>query len=313
MASLALPIISGIGSIFGGLFGASSASHAAQQQIQAEQQAQQQLQQSEGQAIGFQQNILGQNQSNYAPYLGAGANATGNLNEMLGTPGQGLLTPWTNTFTAPTAAQAAQTPGYQFQLGQGEQAIQNSAAARGGLLSGQTLADMNSFGQGLASTNYQNTFNNALQQYNSAYNTFQNNQNNTYNRLFGLSNQGLSATGQMGNLNQMAAGNFGNITTGTGADIASLYNQQGAAKAAGTIGTGSALSGMFNNLGNTAMQYGLLNQLNPSNWNSSTPSSAPWGGGGSAPWGAAPWMQPGGMDPWMQNPSSALSDMNMVQ
>jgi hypothetical protein len=282
-AFLAGPIISGIGSLFGGLFGASSASHAAQQQIAAEQQAQGQLQNSENQALGFQQNILGQNQSNYAPYLSAGANATGNLNEMLGTPGQGLLTPWTNTFTAPTAAQAEQTPGYQFQLQQGENAIQNSAAARGGLLSGQTLADMNSFGQGLASTNYQNTFNNALQQYNSAYNTFQNNQNNTYNRLFGMSNQGLNATGQMGNLNQMGAQNFGNITTGTGADIASLYGAQGSAAASGTLGQGNALSNMFSNLGNTAMNYGLLSGLNPNSWSSTGNPGSPQTGAYTSP------------------------------
>src|SRR5258708_9493587 len=92
--------------------------------------------------------------SNYAPYLGAGANATGMLSQMTGTPGQGLLTPWTNTFTAPTAEEASKTPGYQFQLQQGENALQNSAAAQGGLLSGGTLAGMNKYAQGPSSQNH---------------------------------------------------------------------------------------------------------------------------------------------------------------
>lgn len=262
-----------MGSIFSGLFGSSSASKAAQQQIAAENQAAGTIRDTAGQAVGEQQNILGQNQANYAPYLGAGATATGLLSEMTGTPGQGLLTPWTNTFTAPTAKEVMGDPQTQAQLQLGEQALQNSAAARGGLLSGGTLADMNAYAQQVASQNYQQHFNNALTQYNSAYNTFQNNQNNTYNRLFGLSNQGLSATGQMGNLNQMGAANIGNILTGEGSNLASLYGQRGAAQAAGTLGVGSSLSTMFGNLSNTAAQYGMLNQMNPNNWNSSAPGS----------------------------------------
>jgi hypothetical protein len=156
---------------------------------------------------------------------------------MLGTPGKGLLTPWDQQFTAPTAAQAEQTPGYQFQLNQGLNAVQNSAAGRGGLLSGGTLAGLNNYAQGVASTNYQNTFNNALTQYQSAYQTFLNNQNNTYSRLMGLSGQGL-----------LAAGGAGNLISGVGGDIASLYGQQGAAGAAGTIGQANAYSSILPNI-----------------------------------------------------------------
>lgn len=70
-------------------------------------------------------------------------------------------------FTAPTAAQAAATPGYQFAVDQGEQALQQSQAAQGLVNGGGSLKDILAWGQNYATQNYQNTFNNAL----SAYNT----------------------------------------------------------------------------------------------------------------------------------------------
>lgn len=226
--------IGAAGSLFGGLFGGSASGKASKEYIQALKQAQQFMQQQEQQGL-----------QNYQPYLGAGSQATGTLAQMLGTPGKGLLTPWTQQFTAPTAEQAAQTPGYQFQLQEGEKALQNSAAGKGGLLSGRTLADLNNYAQGTASSNYQNVFNNALTQYNSAYSTFLNNQNNTYSRLMGLSNEGLSA-----------AGGAGNLIQGVGGDIASLMGQQGAAAAAGTLGTANSWTNAFSGISN-ALQGGL--------------------------------------------------------
>jgi hypothetical protein len=243
MATAALPLISagisGLGSLFGGLFGGSASSKASQQYIQGLQQAQSELQKQEQQG-----------EENYSPFLQAGQGAATTLSSLLGTPGKGLLTPWTQQFTAPTAAQAAATPGYQFQLQQGTKAMQNSAAGQGGLLSGRTLADLNNYAQGAASTNYQNTFNNAQAQYQSAYNTFLNNQNSQYSMLSGLSGQGLQA-----------AGGDSQLLSGLGGDIASLYGQQGAAKAQGTIGTANAYGSMIPGL--TSAGTTLLSSLNP--------------------------------------------------
>lgn len=236
----ALPsIISGASSLFGGLFGSNASGKASQQYVDALKQAQEFMQGQEKQGL-----------QNYQPYLNAGTDATNNLRNLTGTPGQGLLTPWTQQFTAPTAAQAEATPGYQFQLKAGEDAMQNSAAGRGSLLTGRTLADLNNYAQGTASTNYQNTFNNSLTQYQSAYQSFLNNQNNTYSRLMGLSNQGLNA-----------ANGAGSLISGVGGDIASLMGQQGAARAAGTIGAGNAWSGAMSGIGNAASNYGVLSML----------------------------------------------------
>lgn len=48
----------------------------------------------------------------------------------------------------------AQDPGYAFRLAEGQKALERSAAARGGLLSGATLRGTQRFGQELASQEY---------------------------------------------------------------------------------------------------------------------------------------------------------------
>lgn len=59
-----------------------------------------------------------------------------------------------------------QDPGYAFRLSQGTKALERSAAARGGLISGNTGGALQQYGQGLASQEYQNAYNRALNQYN---------------------------------------------------------------------------------------------------------------------------------------------------
>ena len=56
-------------------------------------------------------------------------------------------------------------PGYAFRTGQGLQALQQSAAARGVLNSGGTLQDLVDYGQKAASQEYQNAYDRALGSY----------------------------------------------------------------------------------------------------------------------------------------------------
>lgn len=282
-------ILSGVGSIFGGLFG----SNASEEYIKQLQKAQQFLQDQEKQGL-----------QNYQPFLNTGQAASNTLGQLMSTPGEGLLKGWDKTFTAPTAAEAAATPGYKFQLQQGLDAMQNSAAGKGNLLSGRALADLNNYAQGVASTNYQNVFNNAFTQYQSAYNTFLNNQNNAYNRLMGTAGMGLNAAGGMGNL-----------MTNFGGDIASLMGQQGAAQAQGTMAMGQGISGALSNIGGMFTMKGLMgggggdgmsNLFSDAGLNVLQPSYMPGGGSwtGSAPSMIGPGMGPGPADmaqlSWLQ-------------
>lgn len=54
------------------------------------------------------------------------------------------------------------TPGYQFQLQQGNNSINAAAAANGTLASGKQLIDLSNYNQGLAGTTYQNAVNNLM-------------------------------------------------------------------------------------------------------------------------------------------------------
>lgn len=86
------------------------------------------------------------------------------------------------------------SPGYRFTMQEGAKALEGSAAARGGLLSGGTLKGLTQYGQDLAS----NEFNNA-------YNRFNADRDQRYNKLASLAGVGQTASQNMAS----AASNYG--------------------------------------------------------------------------------------------------------
>lgn len=250
-----------IGSIAAAGIGAAGSLGAASTQAKASKNAAQLQAQEQQNALQFQQQQYNTNQQNIQPFLQAGQGAVGELSGLTSTPGQGLLTPWNQQFQAPTAAQAAATPGYQFQLQQGENALQNSAAAQGNLLSGGTGAALEQYGQGLASENYQQVYNNALTQYQQSYNQFENNQANEYNRLAGLAGTGQTAASQLGSLGQSAASNVGGIDIAGGAQQGQSLQNAGAATASGYAGLANSLGGGVASGANALSENALLSGL----------------------------------------------------
>lgn len=69
----------------------------------------------------------------------------------------------------PTMADAENDPGYQFALQQGSKALQMSAAARGHLLTGGTMKDIDKWGQDYATQRYGDVFNRNLTGYNTRF------------------------------------------------------------------------------------------------------------------------------------------------
>lgn len=69
-------------------------------------------------------------------------------------------------------AELQATPGYQFQLEQGQKQLNQSAAARGGLLSGAQLQAAQQFGQKQAATGFQDAWQRAQNAYMNAFNTY---------------------------------------------------------------------------------------------------------------------------------------------
>lgn len=268
-----------IASIAAAGIGAAGSIAASSTQARAAESAQQLQYQEQEQALQFQEQEWQTQQQNLAPWLKAGTGAlnmlTGELNTTPGTTtpetigGQnynlqagngGLLEPWTSQFQAPTAASAAQTPGYQFALQQGELGVENSAAASGGLLTGGTGKALTNYAEGLASTTYQNTFQNAIEQYQQAYNQFTNNQTNTYNRLSGVAGAGQTAATTLGQEGQTAANTVANINLTSGQLQGQSLQNAGAATASGYAGLSNALgSGLSGVAGALTLQQ-LLNQ-----------------------------------------------------
>jgi hypothetical protein len=116
-----------------------------------------------------------------------------------------------------------QDPGYNFRLTEGLKALDRTAAARGGLLSGATLRGAQRYGQDLASQEYQN-----------AFNRYQVNRANTLQplqSLLGVAQTSTNALSQAGsdyannssNINANYANNYSNNTIGAGNSRASMY------------------------------------------------------------------------------------------
>lgn len=251
-----------IGSIAAAGIGAGASLGAGSMQAGAAKSAAQLQYEEQQQALQFQEQEWNQQQGNLAPWVQQGQKAIGTLGGLQdqALQGQGPLAPWTQQFQAPTAAQAAQYPGYQFGLQQGTAALGNSAAASGNLLTGNTGEALQQYGQQYAQNDYTNVYNQALQQYQQSYNQYENNQSNLFNRYASLAGLGQTSAAQLGTQGQAAAGNVANISLTGGAQIGQQLNNAAAAQASGYVGGANSLAGGLNNLSQYAMLQQLLGQ-----------------------------------------------------
>jgi hypothetical protein len=235
--------IGAVGSLIGGLLGSSAAKKAAATQAASAQQAASTSTKYGAEAKNFAEEQLARSQGTFQPFVSGGTQAEMTLSDLTRTPGQGLLTPFNEQFRAPTAGEAAATPGYQFALQQGQEAIENSAAARGNLLSSTTLKGLDQYSQGLASQNYGDVYQRALGEFQQRYNIFNQNQSNQFNRLSSLAAQGQQSAEDVGQLGSTASGQVGNILLGTSGQIGNALQSAGAARASGYVGSANAWQG----------------------------------------------------------------------
>jgi len=178
------------------------------------------------------------------PYRTAGETAVNQLSAMTQPGGQ-----FTQNFTAADFA-AGMDPGYAFRLKEGMNAMNATAAARGGLISGNALKAGQAYGQELGS-----------QEYSNAFNRYQINRANRLNPLQFLSGQGqAAAAGQAANVGNMASSNA-NLMTGAAN-----------AQAAGQIGSANAYT---NAIGQGVGAYQMNQLINRSAYNSPTNTNIP--------------------------------------
>jgi hypothetical protein len=248
------------GSVAGAAMSSSAAKDAASTQSNAAKSAAQLQYEASQNSLDFQKQTWNTQQANEAPFLQTGQGAVTALGSLM-QPGGQLSNNWTGNFTAPTAAQAEQTPGYKFAVDQGTQAMDRSAAASGNLLTGGTARAEQLFGQNAADTNYQSTYNNALNQYSTNYNTWNQNNTNLYNRLAGIAGTGQTASSNLNAAGTAASGQVSNTLLGTASAMGQDYQNAAAATASGYVGAANAYSSGLNGIGSNVSNYMLMSQL----------------------------------------------------
>jgi hypothetical protein len=123
-----------------------------------------------------------QGRADLAPYAGFGGRQLGQFEN------------WLNTTNAPTYGgdptmqDVMASPGYDMRLG----AVENSAAARGGLFSGNALMDISEFG----AREYDRARDRGIEDYNRESQAY----NDEYNRRYGTSGMGFGAASNMASM-----------------------------------------------------------------------------------------------------------------
>lgn len=224
---------------------------------------------SDGRTVSVRTDQAGP-QASAAPPTGIQPSSSALVNPDLGAYGS-LSKGWDQTFQAPNQLTEQNDPGFQERLNLGETALNNSAAARGGLLTGGTARDVNQFAQDYASNEYGNVYNRAMNTFDTNYNTFSADQASKYNRLAALAGIGQQTASQLSTAGQNNANNAGNLLMAGGNAQASGINNAAAATASGYQNQGniygSALSGIGGQAAGLAQLYALLNQQNQQNQN----------------------------------------------
>ena len=130
-------------------------------------------------------------------------------------------------------------PGYAFRLAEGQKALERSAAARGGLLSGATGKALTRYGQEMGSQEYQN-----------AFNRYQAERQARLGPLQSLAGVGQTTAQQIGQAGQQMASNVGQ------AQAAAAQ-----ARASGYVGGANALTQGLGTYLNYSQGQNMLNAL----------------------------------------------------
>jgi hypothetical protein len=156
-----------------------------------------------------------------------------------------------------------QDPGVAFRLKTGIDALDRTAAARGGLLGGNQLRGAVQYGQELGS-----------QEYTNAFNRYQTERAARLNPLQSLTGMGQTTANTIGNAGANYASNAGNLITGQGVNAANA-GLVGARAMGNAIGQSSYAIGNYlnspnrgtiNDMGYNSISTGGYGQQNPFNF-----------------------------------------------
>lgn len=241
MAFITAALIGGGASILGGILGGNAAQSAASTQAAAA-----------DRATALQREMWLKNLEMQQPFYNAGVTGQNALLQYLGLGGDPNAANYGAGMKPFDASQMYNDPGYQFRLNEGLKALDRTAAARGGLLSGGAIKAGERYAQDYASNEYTNAFNRYWQE-----------RNQMLNPLQSLTGAAQTTANQLGNAGANYAQSAGNTM------------MQGAnARASGYMGTANALTSALNGVANNYNYYSMMNQPQPSTFDMNTYASA---------------------------------------
>ncbi len=214
-----------------GALGAAGSAFAANKASKAQSKAAQQ-------GIDAQERMFERQTELQEPFRQAGLTSQNQLLTLLGLDGGNAGSAEYGSMAKPfSMANFEADPGYAFRFNEGQRALERSAAARGGLLSGGTGKALTRYGQEAGS-----------QEYTNAFNRYQTERTARLNPLQAMLGQGQSAANTL----TQAAGQ-------TGQNMMQGYGNLGQARASGYVGMGNALTGALSQGMNLYAQMPLLN------------------------------------------------------
>lgn len=227
MAFVTAALVSAGANLIGGALGASAAKSAARSQERAT-----------AADIALKREMYEKDIELQEPFRQAGIAGQNELMRLLGIGGDATRAGYGELARPFGMEQFKVEPGYGFRLSEGMKALDRTAAARGGLLSGATLKAAQRYGQDLASEEWQN-----------AFNRYQIERAARLSPLQSLFGAGQTTAQQMGQAGQQFGQSAGESILGAGN-----------ARASGYVGAANAWNQALGNIANTYMQNALLSR-----------------------------------------------------
>ena len=242
MAFIVGAIVGAGASLIGGAMASSAASKAAKTQAR-----------SADKATELQKQMYEEGVERQKPFYEAGITAQNRLMDLLGLSDRTTAEGYGSGVRPFGMSDFQADPGYAFRMKEGLKSLDQQAAARGGLISGNALRAAQQYGQDLGSQEYQN-----------AYNRYRTNRSDVLTPLQSILGQGQTTASELGRTGANYATNAGSNMIAAGNARASGYT--GAADAwnralggaAGTIVSGLNANQMYGSGYNPYNNYGSL-------------------------------------------------------
>jgi len=228
----------------GGLLSAGASIWGANKAADAQKEAAAQAAAVQREAMDYQKANYEKASGNLSPFIQSGQGANSLLASFYGLNGAASLND--NVLQS-----FYNSPDSKFALKGGSDALDNSAAAKGGVLGGNQIRAQTEYGAGLATSNLQSYF----------------------SKLAQMSGQGVTAGGYLGQ-----------IGTGVGSQVGASANNIGNSVMAGGTADASGILGTVKGINSGLSSLSLFNQMSKSSYG---PGSLLMGGGSPSGYGAA--------------------------